>query len=133
MIAVTNMAPYFCYGRMVDFLGCEMSSDSFSGLMALRRFVELAHHIPGRIRLRFTNKLVAGLSKNKLSALEELCGKDNCLRSYTLNSATGSLLLEYDAKRLPPKLLEQLFGDDDRVAEQALTEILPIISPPESK
>lgn len=110
-----------------------MSSDSFSGLMTLRRFVELAHHIPGRIRLKFTNKLIASVGKSKLSALEELCGKDNCLRSCTLNTATGSLLLEYDAKRLSPKLLEQLFGEDDDLALQALNEILPIISPSENK
>ncbi|AKJ43095.1 HMA2 domain-containing protein [Pragia fontium] len=110
-----------------------MSADSFSGLMMLRRFVELAHHIPGRIRLRFTNKLVASVGKSKLSALDELCGKDNCLRSYTLNTDTGSLLLEYDAKRLPPMLLDQLFGDDDQLAQQALTQILPIISPAETQ
>ncbi len=110
-----------------------MSSNSFSGLMALRRFVELAHHIPGRLRLRFTNRLIAGLSQSKLSSLEELCGPDQCLRSYTLNTTTGSLLLEYDAKRLSPALLEQLFGADDDLAQQALTAILPIISPSDSQ
>lgn len=110
-----------------------MKSDSFSGLMALRRFVEVAHHIPGRFRLRFTNRLIAGVSKSKLSALEELCGNNNCLKSYALNTATGSLILEYDAKQLSPALLDQLFGADDHQAQQALITILPIISPPDSQ
>lgn len=76
-----------------------MSSDS---LMALRRYVTIAHHIPGRLRLRFNNKLIAALGKTKLSALDEYCGPGSSLRGYSLNAATGSLLLEYDAKRLSP-------------------------------
>lgn len=110
-----------------------MKSDSFSGLMALRRFVEVAHHIPGRLRLRFTNRIIAGLSQSKLSSLEELCGNNNCLKNYTLNTATGSLVLEYDAKRISPALFDQLFGTDDHLAQQALTIILPIISPSDSQ
>ncbi|WP_159565786.1 HMA2 domain-containing protein [Budvicia diplopodorum] len=110
-----------------------MKSDGFSGLITLRRFVEIAHHIPGRLRLRFTNRLVAGLSQGKLSSLEALCGNDSCLKSYTVNSATGSLILEYDARRLSPALLDQLFGSDDNLAQQALTAILPIISPSDSQ
>lgn len=107
-----------------------MSSDS---LMSLRRYVTIAHHIPGRIRLRFNNKLIASLGKAKLSALDDYCGPGHSLHSYSLNAATGSLLLEYDAKRLSPKLIAQLFGDDDEQAELALTELLPIISPSAAK
>lgn len=103
-----------------------MSSDS---LMALRRYVAIAHHIPGRIRLRFNNKLIASLGKTKLSALDDYCGPERSLYGYSLNAMTGSLLLEYDANRLSPKLIAQLFGDDDEQAELALTELLPLILP----
>lgn len=87
-----------------------MQLEDLSGLMTLRRFVEVAHHIPGRIRLRFTNRLISGLSKNKLSALEEICHPEGYLRSYSLNTATGSLVLEYSAAHISPATLNQLLA-----------------------
>lgn len=105
-----------------------MQLEDLNSLMTLRRFVEIAHHIPGRIRLRFTNKLVSSLSQNRLSALESLCSPDSCLRSYSLNTSTGSLVLEYSARELSPKLLAQLFGPDEQEARQALAQIHAILS-----
>lgn len=110
-----------------------MQLDDLNGLMTLRRFVEVAHHIPGRIRLRFTNRLVSGLSKHRLSALEDLCHPDGYLRSYALNTATGSLVLEYSAKHIPPATLNQLFGGDDGLAHHALEQIYSILSHSESQ
>ncbi|AFJ47897.1 hypothetical protein [Shimwellia blattae] len=105
-----------------------MQLDDLNSLMTLRRYVDIAHHIPGRLRLRFTSKLVSSLSKNRLSELENLCAPDGYLRSYTLNTATGSLLLEYNAGALPPALLSQLFGPDEHQARQALDDIYAILS-----
>ncbi|MCE9870005.1 HMA2 domain-containing protein [Hafnia alvei] len=110
-----------------------MQLEDLSGLMTLRRFVEVAHHIPGRIRLRFTNRLISGLSKNKLSALEEICHPEGYLRSYSLNTATGSLVLEYSAAHISPATLNQLFGEDDALAHQALEQIYSTLSHSESK
>lgn len=105
-----------------------MQLDDLNSLMTLRRHVEIAHHIPGRLRLRFTNKLVSSLSKHRLSDLESLCDPEGYLRSYTLNTATGSLVLEYNAKTLPPALLSQLFGPDEPDARRALEELHAILS-----
>lgn len=105
-----------------------MQLDDLSSLMTLRRYVEIAHHIPGRIRLRFTSKLVSSLSKHRLNELENLCSPDGYLRSYSLNTGTGSLLLEYNAGALPPALLSQLFGPDEQQARQALADIHAILS-----
>ncbi|MBJ3814617.1 hypothetical protein F9C28_06680 [Shimwellia pseudoproteus] len=105
-----------------------MQLDDLDSLMTLRRYVEIAHHIPGRIRLRFTSRLVSSLSKRRLSDLENLCAPDGYLRGYSLNTATGSLLLEYNAGALPPALLSQLFGPDEPLARQALADIHAILS-----
>lgn len=105
-----------------------MEPEELSGLMMLRRFVTVEHHIPGRIRLRFTNRLIPSLGKGKLEKLEALCHPDSALRSYNLNKHTGSLLLEYDAKQIKPAVLAQLFGADDTAAQQALEQLIQSLS-----
>lgn len=104
-----------------------MQLDDLDGLMQLRRFVEVAHHIPGRIRLKFTNRLVAGLSRYKLGDLESLCHPQGCLQSFSLNDVTHSLTIGYQARRLSPALLNQLFGPDNEAAQQALEHIHAIL------
>ncbi|MGL4859102.1 MAG: HMA2 domain-containing protein, partial [Enterobacteriaceae bacterium] len=97
-------------------------------LLVLRRFVEIGHHIPGRIRLRFTNRFVPLLAQSELNKLASYCRPDHYLRSYELNSTTGTLLLEYDASQLPPSLLEQIFADEESTAKQALEQLAQLIS-----
>lgn len=92
-------------------------------LMTLRRFVTVAHHIPGRIRLSFTHSWVSVLSQSKLAALETLCHPDSCLQKCVFNAATGCLVLEYCASRLSPALLTTLFGSDEHAAHQALMQL----------
>lgn len=109
--------------------GTRMQFDDLNNLMTLRRYVEIAHHIPGRLRLRFTSKLVSALSKSRLSSLDSLCSAEGYLHSYTLNTGTGSLLLEYNARELSPALLTQLFGADDARAGEALAAIHTLLTP----
>ncbi|WP_291973129.1 HMA2 domain-containing protein [Candidatus Symbiopectobacterium sp.] len=105
-----------------------MAADYLQNLMALRRFVTVAHHIPGRIRLSFTNRLVSALSQSLLAALQSLCHPEGGLKSCSINAATGSVVLEYCASTLSPTLLTHLFGHDDQAAQQALTQIQAVLS-----
>ncbi|MFH7827010.1 HMA2 domain-containing protein [Kluyvera chengduensis] len=106
-----------------------MPAESLGDLLTLRRFVEVAHHIPGRLRLRFSNKLVASLSQGKLKQLDAYCSPDGYLRRYQINSDTGSIVLEYDAAAIRPHILNQLFGQDGEQAQQALEQLAAILSP----
>ena len=106
-----------------------MPVESLGDLLTLRRFVEVAHHIPGRLRLRFSNKLVASLSQGKLKQLDAYCSPEGYLRRYQINSETGSIVLEYDAAAIRPQILNQLFGQDGEEAQQALVQLAAILSP----
>ena len=106
-----------------------MPAESLGDLLTLRRFVEVAHHIPGRLRLRFSNKLVASLSQGKLKQLDAYCSPDGYLRRYQINSDTGSIVLEYDAAAIRPHILNQLFGQDGEQAQQSLEQLAAILSP----
>lgn len=104
-----------------------MPDESIDDLFTLRRYVELAHHIPGRLRLRFTNRLVASLSQGKLKQLDTLCHPQGCLRRYQLHKDSGSIVLEYDVSRVPPRIFNQLFGSDGELASVALHELAAIL------
>ncbi|MGU9865806.1 HMA2 domain-containing protein [Kluyvera ascorbata] len=106
-----------------------MPVESLGDLLTLRRFVEVAHHIPGRLRLRFSSKLVASLSQGKLRQLDAYCSPEGYLRRYQINSETGSIVLEYDAAAIRPQILNQLFGQDGEEAQQALVQLAAILSP----
>ena len=106
-----------------------MPVESLGDLLTLRRFVEVAHHIPGRLRLRFSNKLVASLSQGKLKQLDAYCSPEGYLRRDQINSETGSIVLEYDAAAIRPQILNQLFGQDGEQAQHALEQLAAILSP----
>lgn len=106
-----------------------MPVESLGDLLTLRRFVEVAHHIPGRLRLRFSNKLVASLGQGKLKQLDAYCSPEGYLRRYQINSETGSIVLEYDAAAIRPQILNQLFGQDGEQAQHALEQLAAILSP----
>ncbi|WP_333499339.1 HMA2 domain-containing protein [Kluyvera sp. CHPC 1.2972] len=106
-----------------------MPVESLGDLLTLRRFVEVAHHIPGRLRLRFSSKLVASLSQGKLRQLDAYCSPEGYLRRYQINSETGSIVLEYDAAAIRPQILNQLFGQDGEQAQHALAQLAAILSP----
>ncbi|MFC3187231.1 HMA2 domain-containing protein [Shewanella intestini] len=85
----------------------------------MRRWVVIAHHVPGRIRLKYKLGLVAQLMQFNLSNVDEVIEQVPAFLSYKLNKSTGSIVIEYDAKLVTPQWVEQLFGESDEQAKQA--------------
>lgn len=106
-----------------------MMNKDLSGLLKYRKWITVAHHIPGRIRLRFTNNLIVTLGRHKLSMLDKFCDENGALKSYCFNLNTASLILEYNANLLSPPLINQLFDDDEQKAVEALVKLVPVIIP----
>lgn len=73
--------------------------------------LEVAHHLPGRLRLRSAViKQNAAAAENLRATLAEIAG----VRSVTVNPDTGSVLLTYDPAVLTPdRLLELLLSTRD--------------------
>ena len=69
------------------------------GLDEFSSAFKIAHHIPGRLRLRSAamkhNDYVCEWARRKLAEIEGVT-------SVTANSCTGSLLLQYDTAAVPP-------------------------------
>jgi hypothetical protein len=90
-------------------------------ILTLRQGIEIAHHVPGRIRLRLAPTIWGWAQSLGLDAaaagtwlrpdgLPAVAG----VTAARLNAAAASLVIEYDPRQLDPTWWETLIlGDDD--------------------
>lgn len=81
----------------------------------------IAHHIPGRIRLKFTYESAKGLEMKQISLTPELIYEAPGIENIRVNRATGSVTIEYDSAVLPDTLWDKLVGG--KLAEQEIREV----------
>jgi hypothetical protein len=74
-------------------------------LLLLAPHTEIVHHIQGRIRLRLRR---SGLEVVKTTNIDKLMHSIPGIREIRINPVVGSLILDYDASRLPFSLWEKL-------------------------
>lgn len=77
-----------------------MSTASQSSLLRFAEALSIAHHIPGRIRLKLSGSALADLSAMAQDAkrfVAALSGVDG-IRSVSLNPLAKSCTIEYDSK-----------------------------------
>jgi hypothetical protein len=91
-------------------------------LYEMRGMLSIAHHVPGRLRL----KLDPRIREHPGAALIESLSKrlpDTGLLHVRLNPMARSLVLGYDTSRIAPQVLEEFLVSRDaaRVAELAET------------
>ncbi|MGE4292144.1 MAG: heavy-metal-associated domain-containing protein [Desulfovibrio sp.] len=93
----------------------------FSALMDVRHHLSVAHHVPGRIRVKFGLKLLCDVGAKQ--ALERLGGGElpPAILSARINPMGRSVVVEYDAGTVDPGSLEELLTTRDgaRFAELA--------------
>lgn len=91
-------------------------------LFELRAMLSIAHHVPGRLRL----KLDPRIREHPAAALLESLGArsaDTGLLHARINPLARSLVLGYDTRRIAPSVLEEFLvsPDANRVTELAST------------
>ncbi len=96
--------------------------------LALRKWVKVAHHIPGRVRLKYKLGLVAHFASYKSSDIEQALASIDAFHHYKLNPSTGSIVIEYDATLVNPEWIDALFSDSQDVAEQAAWSLVSCLS-----
>ncbi|WP_310601403.1 hypothetical protein [Desulfobulbus sp.] len=83
-----------------------------AALLALRRQVRVAHHLPGRIRLELHPEdaaSMAALLKNGTEGLAAARALLPGIRALKFNALAGSAVLEYDYNLYPPQLVDAFF------------------------
>ena len=100
--------------------------DHFEQLQRFFRLVRIAHHIPGRIRLKLEtgpdDSLMAALGDAKRfgSALDDIPG----VHAVKLNLLAQSCTIEYDARTIPVAAWPDLLGGVRSTAAEVLWNIL---------
>ena len=90
-------------------------------LLEMRNFVDVAHHVPGRLRLRLDPRVREHPASREFG---QWSANGSGILSTRLNPMARSLVVEYDPKRIDPVALENfLVGADDAQAA-ALAETL---------
>lgn len=102
----------------------------FNLLMDLRRYLTVAHHVPGRIRVKFSLKLLSDPRAGE--AMRQAGTKElpPAIRSMRTNPLGRSVVIEYDPDVLNPDKLAELLttGDGERfeaLAEELRETLLP--------
>lgn len=90
----------------------------------LQSLVKPVHHIPGRLRLKFNNRLLALLGQKKIAQINAYCNEKGPLYHYEFNPQTGSLIIEYDSQAVSAHLIDQLFDKDEKKAQKALKQLV---------
>lgn len=80
--------------------------------LELREMLSIAHHVPGRLRIKFDLRILKHPAFELFMSLEEKY-KDNGILKTRINPLARSLVLEYDPKRIKPLLWEDFFGSND--------------------
>ena len=79
----------------------------------------IAHHIPGRIRLKYKIGIMSQLMQFNLQNVDDVIAQVPAFLSYKINKSTGSIVIEYDASLVRSELVNDLFDGTDERAEQA--------------
>ena len=87
--------------------------------LKLKKWVKVGHHIPGRVRLKYKFGLVAHLARYKSGEIEQVIASIPAFKNYQLNTATGSIVIEYDATLIDAHRIDEMFSDSSDIAEQA--------------
>ena len=98
-------------------------TDLASPLLGFVRQLSIAHHIPGRIRLKMSgslpNELIAE-AKRFGQALGAVAG----VRSIGVNALARSCTIEYDPRAIPPAAWSGFLSGDDSPESQHLQRLL---------
>ncbi|GAB6057538.1 HMA2 domain-containing protein [Desulfonatronum parangueonense] len=94
---------------------------NFHDLAALRRYLTVKHHIPGRIRVTFDPALAFRPEIRKLA--QERPDIPEGVTNVRVNILATSVIIEYDPGRIKPRLLDDLINADDKKAADILREL----------
>jgi hypothetical protein len=101
-----------------------MSSIDLSPFLALRRHLKIAHHIPGRIRLRVGAAVLKEAGRVDAAVLKRILDAVQGIEDVRVNAAAGSAVITYAPKVIEPDWWETLVRGEDQAAIALLRRLL---------
>lgn len=91
--------------------------------LQLRRLVDVAHHVPGRIRVKASLSLARDYDDVDPRLIQRIAGELAGIEDIRVNAMAGSVVINYDAEVIKPTWWDTLIsGEESRAA--ALLETL---------
>lgn len=91
-----------------------------SPFFGLRRFVSIAHHVPGRIRLKLDMRALAHLPQVDPAPFVDLVGRVQGVTATRVNAAALSVVVEYDPALIAPPVWAELLAAEPEAAARLL-------------
>jgi hypothetical protein len=92
-----------------------MTEIDLEPFLDLRRHLTIAHHIPGRIRLRISAGAARELGNVDAEIIDRILGAIDGIDNVRLNALAGSAVIAYRPQKIQPSWWETLLtGDGDR-------------------
>lgn len=85
---------------------------NFHKLVDLEKYLNVAHHVPGRIRIKFSPQILT--KPAALSAMREHSELPTAIRSARVNMAARSVVIEYDPAAIFPEAIEELINGKNK-------------------
>lgn len=85
-----------------------MSANLLDRLGELSRYIEIVHHIPGRVRLKFNPAILKELGDEGVKQLENFESVVQGIKEVKVNKMAKSATISYDKQTLTPDFFEQL-------------------------
>ncbi len=79
---------------------------NFNTLAKLRNYLSIKHHVPGRIRVKFDQAIVA--DPDAMGYINQNTALPPGVYSMRLNKLARSVVVEYDNRLISPELIEEL-------------------------
>lgn len=90
-------------------------------LMKLRRYLTVAHHVPGRIRLKLDPNALFQAPSGFAAAFRNWLAAHDGILDVRVNKAALSIVVEYDPVRLPQADWDRLIAGSEDEAARLIT------------
>jgi hypothetical protein len=99
------------------------SADDWSRLASLLPHLRIVHHVRGRLRVRLQAGVANWLAQWPNAAPESWLARLPGITALHWNKAAASLVIEYDARRIPPQWWEHLLHARRETLPALLAEV----------
>lgn len=106
-----------------------MTDTDLGTFLALRRHLKIAHHIPGRIRLKVGSTVFEELDTIDPSVFDRILHAIDGITDVRINKAAGSVIIAYAADTVDPDSWQTLINGEDDDARLLMTNLLNRATP----
>ncbi|WP_027721787.1 hypothetical protein [Maridesulfovibrio zosterae] len=95
---------------------------NFHKIVDLEKYLDVAHHVPGRIRVKFSPLILT--KPAAICAMREHSELPAAIFNARVNMAARSVVIEYDSEAILPDVIEELIqGTDKKKKAQIISDL----------